>query len=227
MRGCFITGTDTGVGKSVISASLTRALRGIGHDAVAIKPIETGCAGEPSDGALLMAASGNSEPIEAIVPLTFREPLAPMVAASLEGRTIEPRELVSKVRATASRHEFAIVEGAGGLLVPITKRYFMRDLMRDLELPVLIVASVRLGTLNHTLMTIECARNAGLSVAVVVLNENVPPDGGIAERTNPDVLRSLTDLPVIGPFPYMREPAQSTSFDFSALLAALGISGRR
>lgn len=232
MRGLFITGTDTGVGKSIIAAHLTRALRAMGHDAVAIKPIETGCEGEPSDGALLMRAADNVEPIDSVVPFSFRQPLAPMVAASLEGRAIEPLDLVRSVRAIASRHAIVIVEGAGGLLVPIAKGYTMRDLARDLGMPIVIVAPLRLGALNHTLMSIECARAAGLTVAAVVLNEGAAPSGSIAEQTNPDALRALTDIPILGPFPrlpqqpYMDSITQAGdgSLDLAPILFSLGLS---
>ena len=152
----LIVGTDTGVGKTWTGCALARALRRSGRRVVAVKPLETGCPGppaEPEDGALLARATGQAEPLHAL--LRFRDPVAPPEAADREGRQIDFEELVRRVREYAARADISLVEGAGGLLSPLTWERSAVDLARALEACVLLVAADRLGTISHTLIALK------------------------------------------------------------------------
>ena len=166
MIGLFVSGTDTGVGKTVVTAALALALKARGVDVGVIKPVQTG----EGDARALKSWVGLAENLEEIAPFSFRAPLAPLVSARLEGRTLALGEVVARVRALAERHEVVLIEGAGGLLVPVGPGWTIADLAAALGLPLLVVARAGLGTVNHTLLTIEVARRAGLEIAAVVLN---------------------------------------------------------
>jgi dethiobiotin synthetase len=173
MRGVFVTGTGTGVGKSVVAAALCAALAARGERVAAFKPAVTGLdepAGEwPPDHELLAdAAAAGQSPAE-VAPYRFGPPVSPHYAAELAGETIEPALLVAAVRRAARGADAVVCEGVGGLLVPITPGYLVRDLAVDLGLPLLVAARSGLGTINHTLLTVESARAAGLAVAGVVM----------------------------------------------------------
>ncbi len=204
-KGLFITGTDTGVGKTLVTAGLARCLRDRGFAPGVIKPVETGCAlrnGKriPRDGSFLKHMAGATEPIEEIVPYRLAAPLAPQVAAEREGVRIQTRRLQSAFRAISSRHPFILVEGAGGILVPVTRRTTMVDLMKQFELPVLLVSRIGLGTLNHTLLTLYYLAQHRIPVAGVVLND---PDGcrDLSARSNPATLEQWTSVPLLGNIP--------------------------
>lgn len=196
--GCFVTGTDTGVGKTLVGCAIVRALVARGVDVAVRKPIETGVGPEgPLDAQALRAAAGSSEPLDAVCPVALPLPAAPSVAAADAGHDIPLERLLECVRAAIARHAFTLVEGAGGLLVPIAAGYAMADLARDLALPVVIVARARLGTLNHTHLTLEAARARGLRVAGVVLSHG---DGALsdADAKNLAWLRNELGTLVVG-----------------------------
>ncbi len=177
MRGLFVTGTDTGVGKTEVACALLAAARAGGLDAVGMKPAQSGLVpGERSDAERLRAAADGVEPLEAICPYTFAPPLAPALAARLEGRVVSLDVILGSARALAARHEALLVEGAGGLLVPLTDRETYADLAVALALPVLVVARAGLGTVNHTALTVEALRRRGLAVAGIVLNRTSAAD---------------------------------------------------
>ncbi|HET8541672.1 MAG TPA: dethiobiotin synthase [Anaeromyxobacter sp.] len=177
MRGLFVTGTDTGVGKTEVACALLRAARAAGLDAVGMKPAQSGeSGGAPSDAERLLDACDRVEPFEAVCPYVLAAPLAPAVAARLEGREISLGRIVDAARALGARHAAVLVEGAGGLLVPLTERETYADLAAALGLPVLVVARAGLGTINHTALTVEALRRRGLAVAGVVLNRASPED---------------------------------------------------
>jgi dethiobiotin synthetase len=169
MRGLFVTGTGTGVGKTIVSAALLAAMRAAGEPARAYKPVLTGLdepAGEwPPDHELLALAAGMSP--EEVAPLRYGPAVSPHLAAELAGASIDPTGLVSRVREQPERT--VVVEGVGGLLVPLADGYSVRDLAVELGLPLVIATSPALGTINHTLLTIEAARDSGLDVRAVVL----------------------------------------------------------
>ena len=203
MRGVFVTGTDTGVGKTFVGAALAALLRERGVDVGVMKPAETGVEdpGAPrysEDAARLVAAAGVEDPPDLVVPYRLREPLAPAVAAELEGRKISPQVVLSAYAELRSRHELLIVEGAGGLAVPLNENLDMAGLARALDLPLLVVSPTGLGAINGSVLTVEYARARGLEVSGILLNlRRKVPD--LAERTNPRVIARLTGVPVYGP----------------------------
>ena len=168
-----VTGTDTGVGKTVVTCAIAAALRRRGLRVAAMKPVETGAAfdDEMRDGNRLRLASGDDRPLSVTAPLTFSEPVAPLVAARHERTTIDIARLDAAVREAARDRDVLLVEGAGGLLVPLTERISYDALFARWQLNLVVVAANRLGVINHTRMTLAAARAAGLTPAVVVLNE--------------------------------------------------------
>lgn len=205
MKGFFITGTDTGVGKSIVSAALIGALRSMGHDACGMKPVESGCEGSAVDGQMLRDASGIDEPMGLITPFTFKAPLAPLSAARLEGRTVDKEMILGAARELASRHEALVVEGVGGFLVPLADDgYLVRDLALDLALPVIVVSTPFLGTVNHTLLTVEAVRGAGLEMAGVVFCQNTDTDDKITAESSRSLVEEFTGMPLLGALPYMK-----------------------
>lgn len=200
-RGFFITGTDTGVGKTVVTAALAAALRARGVDVGVMKPVETGVAPEPvagesSDAEVLARAAGVDDPLTLVGPVRLREPLAPLVAARREGREVCLRTLMTAFRTLRERHAVMLVEGAGGLAVPIAPGLLMADLAGELALPLLVVARPSLGTINHTVLTVAFARAAGLRVAGIVIN-GTPAEPGPAEETSPAVIEELSGARVV------------------------------
>jgi dethiobiotin synthetase len=194
MRGLFVTGTDTGVGKTEVTAGLARLWRRQGRDFVVRKPVATGGL---DDAHKLARAAGDRA--EAVTPLLFAEPAAPPVAARLEGRELS---LTSIVEALGSpRSEALLVEGVGGLLCPLTARETVADLAACLQLPLVVVARRSLGTLNHTLMTVEVALARGLSVAGVVVSETSPVTTR-AEQANVEELQARLSVPLLAVVPY-------------------------
>lgn len=197
MRGVFVTGTDTGVGKSVLAASLCAALAARGERVAAFKPVVTGLDEDPGelghDHELLAAVANAGQAPEDVAPYRFGAPLSPHLAAELGGDRIEPLELI----ATAAAHQLLVAEGVGGLLVPITPEYLVRDLAIDLELPLLVAARTGLGTINHTLLTVEAARSAGLHVTGVVMTP-WPERPAQIERSNRETIERLSGVRVSG-----------------------------
>ncbi len=189
MRGLFITGTDTGVGKTFVACALARGLRAAGIDVGVMKPIETGVTPTgPEDARALQNAAGVEDPLELLCPVRFALPASPEAAARAEGRSVSRADLRKAFEFLAHRHEFMLVEGAGGLLVPIGPQHDMVDLARELDLPLLVVARAQLGTVNHTRLTLEVAEARGLDVFGVVISHTTAeePEG---DRRNLDGLR--------------------------------------
>jgi len=197
VRGVFVTGTDTGVGKSIVAAAICAALVARGDEPAAFKPVITGLdeppGNWPTDDVLLARAGGGRQAPEDVAPYRYGPPRSPHYAAELAGEVIEPARLVAAARA----HELLVCEGVGGLLVPITPGYLVRDLAVDLGLPVVIAARTGLGTINHSLLTIEAAHAAGLRVAGVVLTP-WPSEPEPIELSNRATVERLSGVPVGG-----------------------------
>ena len=186
-----MTGTGTGVGKTVVAATIARSLAASGERVAVFKPAVTGLdeGGEP-DHALLRRAAGSAQSDEEIAPYRYGPPMSPHLAARLAGERIEPTRLLAAARAAAEGADFLVCEGVGGLLVPLGDDYLVRDLAVELGLPLTIAASPGLGTINHTLLTIEAARAAELEVASVVLTP-WPEEPGEIERSNRETIAAL------------------------------------
>jgi dethiobiotin synthetase len=192
----FITGTDTGVGKTHVTCWLVRAWRRAGRNAVALKPLATG---DRADALALRRAMDERLTLDEINPLHFAEPAAPLVAAQLEKRSIDFAKLNAHIRDTCARHTHVAVEGVGGWRVPLAPGYEVREWARELNLPVVVVARGALGTLNHTQLTVESIRAAGVTCAGIILNPGPAdsPDLDLVLRRNAALLRDLLVLPVL------------------------------
>jgi dethiobiotin synthetase len=201
----FVTGTDTGVGKTLVTAGVARALRAGGRDVVTCKPVATGA--QQVDGrwvaddtVALAEAAGLDDEWERVTPWAFPDPVAPPLAARRCGVALTLTAIATAVRERARPGAVLLVEGIGGLLCPLTEAETVADLVRELALPLVVVARRSLGTLNHTLLTLEVARGRGLAVAGVVVSETEPP-AGLADETNVDELRRL-GVPVLAVVPH-------------------------
>jgi dethiobiotin synthetase len=199
--GLFVTGTDTGVGKTVATAALGLSAQSAGRSAVALKPAQTGCGGGAiGDAEFVQEVLGTREPVDAICPYRLREALAPAIAAQLE----DVRLGVDAVRARhddlRARYDLVLVEGAGGLLTPFCEGVDMAALAARLGLPLVVVVRPGLGTLNHTLLTLEAAHRRGLTVLGIVLS-GIGDDPGLDELTNPGALARLSPVPLLGALP--------------------------
>jgi dethiobiotin synthetase len=197
VRGLFVTGTDTGVGKTILSAALLATMRSADEPITAHKPVITGLDEQPGewppDHELLAAAAGMNP--EEVAPLRYGPAVSPHLAATLAHESIDPTVLVANARRASAEKTTLIVEGVGGLLTPLTDNYSVRDLAAALELPLLIAARPGLGTINHTLLTIEAARTANLKVAAVVLTP-WPADPSEMERSNRATIAHLGQVEV-------------------------------
>jgi dethiobiotin synthetase len=199
--GFFVTGTDTGVGKTVVACALARALRRRGVDVGAMKPIETGVSeAGPLDAIALREAAGGTDALDDVCPQRFRLPAAPTVAAAAEGRTVDLGAVDAAFARLAARHELLVVEGAGGLLAPAADGASMADLAARLRLPLLVVARASLGTVNHTRLTLESARLRGLEVAGLVVSYATGPLSD-ADAANLGALREAPGAPLVGEIP--------------------------
>lgn len=216
--GLFITGTDTGVGKTFVAAAVAEILRCNGHRVGVYKPVATGI-GEPhaqqadSDPNVLRRAAGCNGTLHDVCPQRFALPAAPPVAAAAQGRSVDADLLIRGARRWHNRCDLLIVEGVGGLLCPLTEELTVADLAAQLAYPLVVVARCTLGTLNHTLLTLEVARHRGLFVAAVILNCPEPSSGSLAERTNARELRRRLDCPLFFQLPHLPQPAKCHSPD--------------
>ncbi|HWQ69973.1 MAG TPA: dethiobiotin synthase [Patescibacteria group bacterium] len=206
-KGLFVTGTDTGVGKTLITAGLAHALRARGIDTGVMKPVETGCPSRdgrlrPLDALALREAAGSRDALDLINPYRFREPLAPLVAAERSRRSIDVERVLTCCDRLADRHTVMLVEGAGGLMVPITEKVSFLDLAIRLQLPLLVVIGSRLGALNHARLTVDAALAARVPVAGAIVNR-ATAGRSPARTTNLSVLRRLLPIPVLGEIPHL------------------------
>lgn len=203
LRGIFVTGTDTGVGKTLVAAALARFLRRRGIDVAVCKPVESGVTdlSQPGpDAQLLRLGAEATDSDDLLAPVRLTLPLAPSVAAEQEGVRISPECLVEGIRTLGSQHQFLIVEGAGGLMTPLAGGYLVADLARDAGLPLLTICRPGLGTINHTLLTLFAARTMGIALAGYLIN-GLPDNPDQAEANAPHTLASLASADLLGVLP--------------------------
>jgi dethiobiotin synthetase len=196
----FITGTDTGVGKTVVTALLLAHLRARGRPAIAMKPISCG---DRHDAHLFHGLADCRVPFDRINPIHFQKPLAPLAAARMERRHWDVAIVQSAFCSLGSTFSPVLVEGIGGLLVPLKRGYAVADMVKDLRLPLLIVARPGLGTLNHTALTVEAARSRGIRVLGIIFNSASGRAPDLAERTNAKVIEQVCSVKLLGRFPYI------------------------
>ncbi|XJZ28685.1 dethiobiotin synthase [Bacillota bacterium Lsc_1132] len=206
MNGFFVTGTDTDVGKTIISSGLAAVLKEQKIDVGVFKPLLSGISREDpeSDTSILKQMSQTSLSYEDITPFEYKEPLAPYVAGKREGRIIGIEDVLRHWEMINRKHEFFIVEGAGGISVPLGEHFLVSDLMKAIQLPIVIVARPNLGTINHTFLTVQYAKSLGLTVAGIVINGR-SDNPGLAEKTNPEIIEEICGVPVLGITPKLKE----------------------
>ena len=214
LQGIFITGIDTGVGKTHVTCLLAQALR---HRGVSVGIYKPACSGadlnDPQhprwpDLELLSAALDHRFPHEWICPQTFQAPLAPPVAATQEGRTVQVEQLRTGIQVWQNQVDLVLIEGVGGWMCPLTEQMTIADLACELGYPVLIVAANRLGMISQTLLTIQAVTFSGLRTLAAVVNPVSPEDDGTC-RTNSMLLKKLTDVPILGPLPWGNPPGRA------------------
>ena len=210
MNGIFVTGTDTGVGKTLVCGLLAGFLRGRGLRVVTQKWVQTGCVGEPEDLAAHWRLSGPSGPpagerMEDLCPYRFRLPASPRLAAAREGVRVDASVIEASLRRLAARHDLVIVEGTGGFLVPLAEGLTTGDLVARIGLPVLAVVGNRLGCVNLALLTVEAVRRRGVPLLGLVVNRTADAAGTAAEvlADNPRAVAEATGAPVLGELPFL------------------------
>lgn len=211
-RGIFITGTDTAVGKTLIAGGMAGVWAKSGMSIGVMKPVESGCVRsdnglQPQDALFLKEMSASTDGLDLINPYRFEHPLAPRRAAELEGVEIDFKKIERIYRQLERTHDLMLVEGAGGLLTPVYKAFTVADLIKRLDIPLVVVAKNSLGTINHTLLTVECARNRGLTVLGIIINTlTCSPDS--SRETNPLIIKELSGIPLLGITPYLPLPGR-------------------
>ena len=229
MRGFFFTGTDTGVGKTLIAGAIAKALTDAGKRVGVMKPLESGCRRDhgqliPEDALFLKKMSGAADDLSLVCPYALARPLAPGIAAAKEQVAISLETIAAAFARIAARHDLVLVEGAGGLMVPVTQEHLTVDLIRLLGLPLIIVARAALGTINHTLLTVKQAQREGLAVHGIILNKTSPePDE--SEETNPGVIEKFSTVRLLGVVPYINsEDRQDPVFLCSLVRSHIDLS---
>ncbi|MEJ2492336.1 MAG: dethiobiotin synthase [Desulfuromonadales bacterium] len=219
----FITGTDTGVGKTLVTAALAYHLRNKGLRVGVMKPIETGVANPASwgpDAQLLCWAAQSSDDPQLVAPYRFELPASPHQAAAAVSERVDPRVIIDALQVLRTANDLVLVEGAGGLMVPIDGGFLMADLVAQLAIPLLVVTHPRLGTLNHTLLTTFAARAMGLDLAGLVINAMPEtPDSVVAEA--PHLLASLASADLLGVLPEVIGSDQDKVTQLAAAVAEL------
>jgi len=215
-KGLFVIGTDTGVGKTTIAGALARSLLTRGINCGVMKPIETGCERKgkeliPADGVYLKSAARSTESLNLIAPCRYQAPLSPYAAVLQGERSMDGASILSAFQKLESRHDFMILEGLGGLLVPLNEREELMDLVKEIDLPVLLVARSGLGTLNHSLLSIRYGRAHGVRFSGLLLN-CTRSDQAASEKTNLKILSERAEAPVMGPFPVLSPRSERESF---------------
>jgi len=201
-KGIFITGTDTGIGKTYVAAGIAEALRQSMLDVGVMKPIETGCLKRaekliPGDALRLIRAADVHDDLNLVNPYRFSKPLAPSVAAGFEHKKIVIKRIMKAYWTLSRRHDFMIVEGAGGIMVPLTQKATYLDLAQVMQLPVLIVARPGLGTINHTLLTISALRARKIPITGVAINYAQDWKRELAEKTSPTSIEKISGVRIL------------------------------
>jgi dethiobiotin synthetase len=225
-KGCFITGTDTGVGKTIVTAALATALRKRGLRVGVMKPVETGCSMDGDrlqapDSYFLRQVSGCTSAQELVTPYTFAEPITPALAAERVGITIDIKHIRRCYEKLLTEHDIVLVEGAGGLLAPLTECLTMHDLAVELDLPLVIVARNVLGVINHTALTVTVARERSFVLGVVL--NCTQPSSDLATLTNADALRRWGKAPLLCQLAYATTLTPELLYAYGKQLVSTGL----
>lgn len=213
MQGFFITGTDTGVGKTEVAATLARMFYRQGYKVGVMKPIATGVKKVSEDAEILRKFSHSKDPINYINPISFKLPLSPLAAGELEKKKINLNIIWDRFKKLKKSNDILIVEGIGGIMAPIcvvrnSRRkpapFYVLDMILKMRLPVIIVARPNLGTINHTLMTVEALKKKKIKIAGIIINYTSQIRNDISIKTNPEIIERLSGVKVLGIMPYNR-----------------------
>ena len=204
-KALYIIGTDTDCGKTIVTAALAAFLKEQGVAVGVMKPFESAS----EDSVFLKKIAGSTDPLSQINPYHFDEPLAPGVAAERHGIEVSFEKVEEIFHNLKKRHDILLLEGAGGLLVPLAQEATHLEWIDRLNIPVLVVARLGLGTINHTLLTLNVLEHQAIAVKGVLLNE-ITPKKSIAEETNPEVLRDFYRVPLWGVFPHLKQVNDAT-----------------
>ncbi|MEE8317613.1 MAG: dethiobiotin synthase [Candidatus Omnitrophota bacterium] len=209
MRGFFVTATDTGVGKTEVASYLVRMLSKRGYKVGVMKPVATGTRGGLRDAEILRRSSSSRYPTHYINPISLNLPLAPMVAADIEKKKIDTKIIWQLFKVLNRDNDLMVVEGIGGIMVPITKIqkriFYVVDMILKMGLPVIIVARPDLGTINHTLLTVRMLKQRGIKIAGIIINHTSRIKKDLSIKTNPKVIERLSGTKVLGIMPYERQ----------------------
>lgn len=201
-RAVFITGTDTEIGKTIIAGAIAYGLKEKDIDCGVMKPVEAG----GSDALFLKKVSGVNDLLETICPYHLKRPLSPHLAAKLEGKKISLKKIVQNFNVLYKKHQFLIVEGAGGFFSPIKEDFLVADLIQELGLPIIVVARTSLGTINHSLLVLEAARRRGIEIIGIVLNQSEKKPWEEVEKNNPEVISRQGKVKILGVIPFISSP---------------------
>jgi len=220
----FITGTGTGVGKTFITGGLAVSMLRQNINVNVIKPIASG--GKVRNGSLvsddaliLQQAIGDKLPISVINPICYHAPLAPAVAAELEKSPLDLDKAKNSIKSLEKESEILLIEGIGGLMVPLSYDYLVLDLIKELDTPIIIVSDSRLGTLNHTILSVSAAKSRNVEIIGIILNCSLAEKPSLAEKTNPVVLKRYLNLPIWGPVPHQLVTAFAPDLNNDAIKA--------
>lgn len=204
-RGIFITATDTGVGKTIVTAGLALLLKSQGIRVGVMKPVQSGQLLEDSEGdaAILKRLSGVDDPLEHITPYSFPTPVTPGLAAQIQKQSIDIHVILSQLKKLEKKYDLVLVEGAGGLMVPLGSDWLISDLAKAITYPLLIVARPSLGTINHSVLTVMAARQLGLDPLGIVCNGYKSNSDDPSIEDNPRMIESFAHVPVLGKIPWM------------------------
>ncbi|WP_053375565.1 dethiobiotin synthase [Paenibacillus sp. FJAT-27812] len=221
IRGCFVTGTDTGVGKTIVTAALAAALRAQGLKIGVWKPVQSGAVlgSGDTDAEILLRCTGMDEHAEAVAPFSFETPLTPLLAAKEAGLDLTLHELIAAGAPLVERYDSLLIEGAGGAAVPLTETALVADLISELRVPVLIVARSGLGTINHTLLTVSFLRERKVPIIGIILNDGssagLHDDPSVAR--NAELIERYSGIKVLGRFPCLQDDTNTTLLINTAL----------
>ena len=229
-RGVFITATDTGVGKTLVASALVMCLSQRGIDVGVMKPIETGVslsAKAQSDGARLRSAAGSHDPMADVCPYVFRLPVAPFSAAQAEGTTVQVATIKRTFRTLRQKHDLVVVEGVGGVYVPVTSSLNVSDIIYRMKLSTIVVGQSGLGGINHALLTLHALRQQKIPIVALVLNQCRPvatKKARAQEQSTVSLLRRLAGVPVVGPLPYSPRVNQNWNDGLTSLVGSAPIT---
>ncbi len=208
MKSYFITATDTGVGKTTITAALAASIKKSGVDVGIMKPVATGVMQKTgfksSDVSILYNAAKVTDPENEINPIFMPLPVSPYDASKILDLKFDKKIIFEQFAKLKNKHEMMLVEGIGGILTPLTRDYFVADLIKDLGLETIIVTRSTLGTLNHTMMTIKTCRDYKIPIKGILVN-NYDEKGGPAEKNSPTTIHEITGVPILGVLPFIRD----------------------